>query len=83
MYERGMCEPLPLICKTSAAYAESGDAAAAKEWTSEYEWPKEDADAEHQLVFGGRIPYEELSAKPHFHDLAHRLWDPLLAKETR
>jgi exodeoxyribonuclease V gamma subunit len=83
MYDDGMRAPLPLICKTSAAYAESGDDAAAKEWTSEYEWPKEDADAEHVLALGGQLTYEELSAMPDFPELAHRLWDPVLARETR
>ena len=49
LYDRGMREPLPLACRTSAAFAAGGNARG--EWESD-RFPKEDRDAEHELVFG-------------------------------
>ncbi len=57
-----MREPLPLASDASAAYAqavaagEDGAAAADKAWTSTFDYPKEDRQPEHVLVFGGEIP---------------------------
>jgi exodeoxyribonuclease V gamma subunit len=79
LYDDGMCEPLPLACKTSAAYAEGG--AAAKEWESDFRFTREDQELEHQLVFGGVLSFDELVARPGFDRSAHRLWDALLAWE--
>jgi exodeoxyribonuclease V gamma subunit len=81
LYDRGMREPLPLACDTSAAYAEHGETAAGRAWTSTFEWDKEDRDPEHVLVYGGQIGFEQLLANPLFGDCAHRLWDGLLAVE--
>ena len=81
LYELGMTEPLPLICKTSAAYVSGGADAARKEWESEFDWPKEDADPEHELAFGGRLTFDELSADVRFAGLARRLWDPIHERE--
>jgi exodeoxyribonuclease V gamma subunit len=102
---RGLREPLPLPCQTAAAYAMArgrGDEgvalkAALKEWKSEFDYPREDAEAEHELVFGGRLTLEELTALPpasdeqgegwdveetsRFGRYAMRLWSPLLARE--
>ncbi len=64
LYDRGMCEPLPLFCATSAAYAQSvreGGASAvdaAREWASEWNFPKEDREPEHQLVLGGERNFD-------------------------
>jgi exodeoxyribonuclease V gamma subunit len=70
LFERGMREPLPLYCKTSAAYAaavaagKDGLAAAGKEWTSGWNLPKEDAEPEHRLVLGGTRALTELFDDP-------------------
>ncbi len=102
---RGLREPLPLPCQTAAAYAaarrraDEGVAirAALKEWKSEFDYPKEDAEPEHQLVFGSKLTLDELMALPpasdeqgngwetgessRFGRYAMRLWSPLLARE--
>jgi exodeoxyribonuclease V gamma subunit len=68
LFDRGMCEPLPLACASSAAWAEarrSGvDArdAARGAWTSERGFDREDREAEHVLVFGGVQPLEQMLA---------------------
>ena len=103
LFERGMREPLPLYCKTSAAYAaavaagKDGRAAAEKEWTSGWNFPKEDAEPEHRLVLGGTRTVAELFEQRPRDDeqgdgwaldepsragrYARRLWDGLLARE--
>jgi exodeoxyribonuclease V gamma subunit len=101
LYDRGMREPLPLACMTSAAYAaathDGADAekAARAEWESGWNFPKEDADLEHQLVRGGIVTFDELTAEPprpdeawddtettRFGRYAVRLWDGLLGAEA-
>jgi exodeoxyribonuclease V gamma subunit len=81
LYDRGMRQPLPLACETSAAYAQHGEIAAGKAWTSTFDYPKEDRQPEHELVYGTAITFEALLAQPGFADHAHRLWDGLLALE--
>jgi len=99
--DRGMREPLPLYCATSHRYVtavRSGRVSpaddAAKYWTSEYRWLKEDSDAEHVLALGDVRRFDEvLAAAPasdevgagwassettRFGRLARRLWDPVL-----
>jgi exodeoxyribonuclease V gamma subunit len=66
LYDRGMCEPLPLVCESSAAWAEArrvgADAreAAGRAWTSGRDFDREDREAEHILVFGGVRPFESI-----------------------
>jgi exodeoxyribonuclease V gamma subunit len=103
LFERGMCEPLPLWCKTSAAYAaaaasgKDGQAAAGKEWTTDWKFTKENAEPEHVLVYAGRRTLDELFAERPRRDergdgwvadeptragrYARRLWDGLRARE--
>jgi exodeoxyribonuclease V gamma subunit len=103
LFERGMREPLPLYCKTSAAYAaavaagKDGRAAAGKEWTSDWNFSKEDAEPEHRLVLGGTRTVAELFEELPCDDeqgegwaidelsragrYARRLWDGLRVRE--
>jgi exodeoxyribonuclease V gamma subunit len=70
LFERGMREPLPLYCMSSAAFAEAAAAgrdpaaAARKAWTSEWNYDKEDKEPEHQLVLGGVRNFDDLLAEP-------------------
>ena len=87
LFDDGMCEPLPLACKTSAAYAEAlrdgRDAvkAAKQEWESGWNFPREDQELEHTRVFGGVLSLDELMARPDFERSARRLWDDALGWE--
>ncbi|HEX2412075.1 MAG TPA: exodeoxyribonuclease V subunit gamma [Solirubrobacteraceae bacterium] len=93
LYDRGMCEPLPLTCSSGAAYAraafraEDAVAAGRREWESAFAWDREDRDLEHLLAFGGVLSFDELLAREaagglRFDALAHRLWDDLLMHEA-
>jgi exodeoxyribonuclease V gamma subunit len=70
LYDRGMCEPLPLVSATSAAWAEAHRSgadpreAAGRTWTSERAFDHEDREPEHVLVFGGVQPLEQILASP-------------------
>ena len=103
LYDRGMREPLPMFCLTSAAYAEAarqgqdGYGAAVKEWETEWNFEREDREAEHQMAFGGVLTLSEVlgitpgdgeagegwleSETSRFGRLARRLWEGLLARE--
>jgi exodeoxyribonuclease V gamma subunit len=98
-----MREPLPIGCESSAAYADAARrekpaiAAGRRQWESAWNYPREDAQLEHQLAFGGVLSFDDLLAKPprgdeledpweasettRFGRLARRLWDPLLGPE--
>ena len=71
LFDRGMREPLPLYCKTSAAYAEAARGGrdpvepATKQWesghTRRYGWiSRENEEPEHLLVLGGEVAFEQL-----------------------
>ncbi len=103
LFLRGMREPLPLYLRTSAAWATAAaegrtrPAAASGAWASDYNFDKEDKEAEHVLVLGGGLPFRSLldragaplsdevpwapSEATRFGVYAHRLWDGLLAHE--
>jgi hypothetical protein len=64
-----MCEPLPISCKTSAAYArdralgrEPGEAAqeARKAWESTNSRDNENRDKEQVFVLGGELTFPEM-----------------------
>jgi exodeoxyribonuclease V gamma subunit len=103
LWERGMREPLPIACLAGAAYAgaraagEDAVAAARDAWESGWAYPREDAEPEHQLVFGGVLTLAQLmgpapgegeagvgwddAEQTRFGRLAMRLWDNLLVGE--
>jgi exodeoxyribonuclease V gamma subunit len=69
LYRRNLREPLPLYCKTTAAWATAAhegrepSKAANGAWTSEYNYPREDQDAEHQLVLAGVVSFDWLLSR--------------------
>ena len=81
LYDRGMREPLPLACKSSAAYAqavadgEDAERAARGEWESPWNFPKEDQDPEHQLALGGIRTFDELLEQGPHDDESGEGWD--------
>jgi exodeoxyribonuclease V gamma subunit len=92
LYDRGMREPAPLYCLTSAAYAAGEDPR--KVWESG-KFPGEEAEPEHQLVLGARA-FDDVLAEGartdeawdmdetrRFGRWARRLWDPLMEHEQR
>jgi exodeoxyribonuclease V gamma subunit len=66
LYDRGMREPVPIYCDTSAAWAEAcrlgGDPAEASTgtWKSSYEFGREDAEPEHVMVLGGELAFDDV-----------------------
>ncbi|HZI37387.1 MAG TPA: exodeoxyribonuclease V subunit gamma, partial [Acidimicrobiia bacterium] len=69
LFDRGLCEPLPLYCKTSAAWADAAPAqrmkACAAVWEPQNDFGMgENREPEHQLVLGGVVSLNELLAAP-------------------
>ena len=69
LFDRGLCEPLPLYCKTSAAWADTAAAkrmqACAAVWEPQNDLGMgENREAEHQLVLGGFLSLNDLLAAP-------------------
>ena len=51
------------------------------EWDGPWNFAGEGEDLEHQLAFGGILPFEELLGSTAFAAYASRLWDDVLAWE--
>ncbi len=103
LFDRGLREPLPLFSLTSEAYAaavRSGQdpaGAAVRQWESEWNFEREDREAEHQMAFGGVLSFSDVLAPAPAADetgegwtadddsrlgrYARRLWDGLLERE--
>jgi len=87
LYDRGMCEPLPVYCATSAAYARAAGvgrnahAAARSAWETGRHFPGEDAGPEHQLVLGGVRNFEDLLVATPYEGEDGAGWDE--AESTR
>ncbi len=68
LHDRGLREPLPLACLSAAAYARAAatgkdpEQAARKQWESAFRFDGEDAQPEHELVFGTGTPFADLLA---------------------
>jgi exodeoxyribonuclease V gamma subunit len=86
LLDRGLCEPLPLYCKTSAAWAETAPASRVKTCSGLWE-PQNDLgmgenrEPEHQLVLGGTVPFADLLAAVPGPDEAGDGWTP--GEQTR
>jgi exodeoxyribonuclease V gamma subunit len=69
LFDRGLCEPLPLYCKTSEAWAANAPAKREKACSGLWE-PQNDLgmgenrEPEHQLVLGGVVPFGDLLQAP-------------------
>ena len=90
LYARGMREPLPLYCMTSAAYAQAAhigrrtpSRAGRKAWTSAWNYDKEDKEPDHQLVLGGVRTFDELIAEQPRSDEHGQGWEMSRAHALR
>ena len=70
LHDRGLREPPPLACATSAAYAQTMRAGRTnlhpvrKAWESEWAFDHEDKELEHVQLLGGVLSLEQLLARP-------------------
>jgi exodeoxyribonuclease V gamma subunit len=82
LYLRGMREPVPIFCATSAAWAasrhrdEDPRGPARGIWTSSSEeFPGEEAEPEHVTAYGTALPFEQLLGCPPANDETGKGWD--------
>ena len=80
-----MCEPLPLYCRTSAAWAAAAAdgkdpdktrAAAVRAWESSFDYDKEDKEAEHVLVLGRVASFDDMLGRAGSPRPDEAAWDP-------
>jgi exodeoxyribonuclease V gamma subunit len=68
LFDRGLCEPLPLYCETSAelaaAPAVSAQRRAEEAWNSDFDKPRENCEPEHLRVLEGQRSFTELLEDP-------------------
>ena len=87
LFDEGRREPLPIACKSSAAYAEAlhngSDPvkAATGEWDGPWNFAGEGEDLEHRWPSGACLPFDELLGEHCVRRYARRLWDDVLAWE--
>jgi len=69
LYQRGMREPLPLYCRTSAAYAaarrsgsDDSETPALQEWESNRDFKRENRENEHLLVLAAELSFVDMVA---------------------
>jgi len=80
LFDRGMREPLPIFCGTSAEAVEAArfgddvEKAATKVWKSDYNWHGEDEEPEHVQIFGPEAPFGPFLEQPPLPD------DPVLPR---
>jgi len=81
VYDRGMREPLPIACLSSAAYAAAAArganavAAARGAWESSWNFDREDREPDHLLVLGGARSLDELLEPAPRDDESGEDWD--------
>ena len=82
LHDRAMCEPLPIACKTTAAYVNAlrhgGDPlrAAANAWDGGWNWSGEGGEPEHALVHGRDLPFDLLYEQDPRDDERGPGWEP-------
>ena len=67
LFALGMAQPLPLYCKTSAAYAaarvhgaDDADVAGRQKWESTFDYDLEDKDRATRIVLGDVLTFNEM-----------------------
>lgn len=82
LFDRGMREPAPLACATSAAYAKAARTdrkaafkAGSEAWSSKWKFDKEDKELEHQKLLDGVRSFEDLLDPPARADEQGAGWD--------
>jgi len=82
LHDRALREPLPLACRTSAAYARAtrdgrdAGAAACMAWETGFKRDGEDREPEHLLAFGSALSFAQLRAAAPREDERGHPWDP-------
>jgi hypothetical protein len=60
----GRVAPAPSVGGSAPDNRRHGEGPARKAWESEWSFPKEDVEPEHQLAFGGVLSFDELLRLP-------------------